>query len=417
MYNLLHFVFDVGVAGWLFPAWFGAFAWGAFALRLFWESVGWYLVGVVPFAVAGASVIFAWSWQSFARLWKVPYLLGGGSVNVAAALLGAVGGGWWWGGALALGLLPRLFFWMGVSAGLPASWVGFGAAAVALLAGTCLFTLLIIVRTVPRLFRACSLLLRTIARWLAVFFLYLFWVSFGLLWPADGRSTFWRLLPLPLLFGQEAPQRARALHDRVDVCGQHVDSAHSLGLNEFPHSRLGAVYSARPRRRARWVRSLEGLLGGAPGSVGRFVRGRWTPDLTSDSVSIGANHVLAHLSDGVKIRGGGSVLTKTMGGDGRLERQAYIVVDLSDGTREVVFPELLSRLASYCVLRDRNAVLVSALRLRALEWCKSRGLTASVTWCALPGALRFAWEVSPAERRLRAALSGGPSKESWWSSA
>jgi len=154
----------------------------------------------------------------------------------------------------------------------------------------------------------------------------------------------------------------------------------------------------------------------APGVVGQLVRGRWTPDLPSPEFALGTNLTLAHLESGVKILGGGSVLTQPRGG-GEPGREVYLVTELADGSREVVFPELVAVLSSYAFLRERSAVLVSALRLRAVEWTKKVGLPRSAAWMALSGAFRFAWEVSPAERRLREELSGGPSRPLWWSSA
>lgn len=419
MYNLLHLVFDILVGGW-FPSWWTPMVWGSFALRAFWSVLGWRILGLaVPaFGLACWLVAFSLSsvWQSLRRIVGAPLWVAG-PLDVTGALIGALGGSRrWWAAAVAVGLVPRVVLLCLSLFGLPLGVAGVVSGLAGLSTVVVLFSLLFSVRVLLPLARvATSFLLFLTWRAVKGFRVFL-WVLFGLVFPADGRASYRRLFPLSLFFGEVGSAAAAPLRDQVDGSGQPVDSAFGRGVDEFAHLRLGAVYCARPRRRALWVRRLECVLGGPRGCVGDFVRGRWTPDLTSPGVSVGANVVLSHMRDGVKIQGGGSVRTSA-GADGVVTREAYIIVELRDGSREVVFPELLSKLASYCILRERSAVLVSALRLRALEWCKARGLTASDSWCALPGALRFAWEVSPAERRLREGLSGGPSPPLWWSSA
>jgi hypothetical protein len=128
-------------------------------------------------------------------------------------------------------------------------------------------------------------------------------------------------------------------------------------------------------------------------------------------LTLGANLILTHFDEGAKILGGGSVPGKDN------DRVVYYVVELADGSREVVAPELFSSLAAYAFLRERSATLVSALRLRALEWCKGAGLDKSVTWALVPSAFRFAWQVGVVEGRTRDALACGPSPPLWWGSA
>jgi hypothetical protein len=154
---------------------------------------------------------------------------------------------------------------------------------------------------------------------------------------------------------------------------------------------------------------MEMLLGTTPGgSVGSFVRGRWTPDLPSPGYSPGRNLVLAARPDGVKILGGGSVLGKED------DRVAYLVVEEADGAVSVVFPELLAALRSYAFLRAREATLVLALRSRALEWCKKKGLADSSTAVAVGTAVSWAWVESPEELRALSSITASPSLP-WWS--
>jgi len=89
-----------------------------------------------------------------------------------------------------------------------------------------------------------------------------------------------------------------------------------------------------------------------------------------------------------------------------LRTEAYFVLELADGSREVVFPELFFALASYAFLRERDALLVGSLRLRALDWCKKVGLSWADTWMAVSSAVPLAWRVSPRELQALAAFSG-----------
>jgi len=230
-----------------------------------------------------------------------------------------------------------------------------------------------------------------------------FWVLFAVFWPASAVSK-----------AEVAP--GVPLGTETDGFGQPTGLLGEGGATEFRSVPLGIHLYSRPRRRAVWVRRLQSVLGVAPGVVGQLVRGRWLPDLPSPEFSLGTNLTLAHLEEGVRILGGGSVQTKPRGSD-EPGCEAYLVVELSDGSREVVFPSLLATLSSYSLLRQRDATLVGALRLRAVEWCRGVGLSKAATWAAVPSAFRFAWQVSPAECRLRDSLAGGPSSPLWWSSA
>jgi len=226
------------------------------------------------------------------------------------------------------------------------------------------------------------------------------WFAFGLCaWTFSCFSRSWR--------------RDGALIARVDE-GTLADgvSGQPLGsdvVDEFTHKPLTAHLCARPRRRAVWVKRLERVLGPAPpGVVGLFVRGRWTPDLPDVNYSQGVNIALDLRPDGVKILGGGSVLGK---GDSRV---AYLLVEERDGTVSTVFPELLAALRSYAFLRAREATLVLALRSRALEWCKVRGLSDSSASVAVESAVSWSWVESPAELRALSSIKQKPSLP-WWS--
>jgi len=235
------------------------------------------------------------------------------------------------------------------------------------------------------------------------------WVLFCLLWPAfpSPRAELSPAVPEWVQcdgFGQPKASEGSLTENGIEV------------VNEFRSVPVSAHLCARPRRRAVWVRRLEVVLGVAPGVVGQLVRGRWRPDLPSSELSLGANLILSHFEDGARILGGGSVLAKDRGFDG-VSSEAYLIVELADGSREVVFPGLVSSLAAYAFLRERSATLVGALRSRAVEWFKGRSLSSDLTWAGLSGSFRFAWHVSPRELRAQEMLACGPSPPFWWSSA
>lgn len=241
------------------------------------------------------------------------------------------------------------------------------------------------------------------------------WYPVGLcIWLIDGvlQSLFpkWGVAGTTL---RETP-----LTSLVDNSGQVVNETPHEGVGAGPnrHAQLSSfLVKGRLRSRARWVRRLEYVLGGAPGVVSRVVRGRWTPDLPSASRSGGLNIVLAHVKGGVRILGGGSVAQ----GKGEDKSEfVYWIVETSDGRQELVFPALLSKLASYALARERDALLVSALRARAQDWCKKNSFSEELTWLALPSALRLAWDVSPGESALVDSLrASGPGPSLWWARA
>lgn len=147
---------------------------------------------------------------------------------------------------------------------------------------------------------------------------------------------------------------------------------------------------ARLRRRSRWVKQLETVLGDL-GSVSDLVKGRWTPDLPCREYSDELNMLLTHRGEGVMLLGGGKLATEK---DGPV---SYYVVMTPDDRVDVVCPQLIASLASYSCFRSRDATLVTALRSRALEKCKKWGLSDSHTNLLLPSAVSWAWRPSPRE--------------------
>jgi len=196
---------------------------------------------------------------------------------------------------------------------------------------------------------------------------------------------------------------------RTDSSQQPVGE--ESGVAETRRVPVTAHLCARPRRRARWVKAIESVLGDAPGGVvGKLVRGRWTPDLPSEAFSPELNLLLSKAKGGVRILGGGSVVGKS--GDDE-EKVPYFVVEHPDGTVETCFPQLISSLSSYTFFRKRESTLVLALRSRALDWCKRKGLSSSSTEVAVSTAIRWAWHVGDLElygRHNMEEEDAGP----WW---
>lgn len=218
----------------------------------------------------------------------------------------------------------------------------------------------------------------------------------GVAMPAVDRCAWWLLRNWP-----DYGYSPRSLHLgdmylqlRGDVCKnatQYCDRIDELE-NSFggPISPMAALPLARLRRRARWVRVAEAVVGA--GRVGTWIRGRWTPDLPTDANPDVCRWLMASLPTGAKVLGGGlEQVTTTDWRDG-----FYLVVAFPDG-RRLVFPELLGRLRQYSLFRDRDVLLLGGLRARAVEWCRARGLRSWVAEVAVSSAVALAFEPSTHE--------------------
>lgn len=150
----------------------------------------------------------------------------------------------------------------------------------------------------------------------------------------------------------------------------------------------------RLRRRARWVRALEAVVGGGGGRVSAWLRGRWVPDLPSHRHTPVQRYLLASVENGARILGGGS--EKTVEGDGTEGTEMYFVLETAKST-EVVFPSLLGSLRQYALFRERTSDLLLGLRSRASEWCRARSLRPWVADLAVCSAVNLAMEPSTHE--------------------
>jgi len=137
------------------------------------------------------------------------------------------------------------------------------------------------------------------------------------------------------------------------------------------------VATSRLRRRSRWVCSLEDELGGPRGCVGGLFKRRWIPDLPVEQRATIANGLAALVRSGVRFHGGGTVPTQGCEGS-----EVFLHVELEDGTHHTVFPSLVAELSCFATFRKKDAATLLSLRYRALEWCKSAGLS---WWRFQPG--------------------------------
>jgi hypothetical protein len=189
---------------------------------------------------------------------------------------------------------------------------------------------------------------------------------------------------------------------------EHPQEFVSSGLSEVPTFGTGvglahvgfvspttALATGRVRPRARWVRAAEVVCGKQ--RVGRLLSGRWTPDLPSREQSDVANYLLATVSGGAKVIGGG---LRTVPDSGSKEDGVYLVLETQSG-RSLCFPNLLGRLRSYSLFRDRDRLLLGSLRARAEEWCRARAFEPWLTDLAVSSALELSWPVAPHHRFAR----------------
>jgi hypothetical protein len=164
-----------------------------------------------------------------------------------------------------------------------------------------------------------------------------------------------------------------------------------LGRIVLEDSTVPVTGVTRLRSRAKWVNSLQRMLGWDKRVVGRVLSGWWTPDLIGLDISPSFSYLSALLRDGAKFLGGGLLDTELVGEAGAEVRLDVPFVELSlGGVPHVVVPDLLGRLSSYAFLRRRDNLLVSGLRARALEWFKEHGVTDRHTSLAMPSTVALA---------------------------
>lgn len=162
---------------------------------------------------------------------------------------------------------------------------------------------------------------------------------------------------------------------------------------------LTRVPRLRPRGRA--TRMLQDALEGPVGAAGKFFRGRWTPDLPLHRRSPVFNGLLAASGSEMKLLGCGAV--RSTGATPK--DHVYVVVESSEGVRELIIPALTSRLAQYSFLRESNAELLRGLRARAVDWFKQEELPLWIGDLVLPTAVARACMTSSTDRLARSMLA------------
>lgn len=154
----------------------------------------------------------------------------------------------------------------------------------------------------------------------------------------------------------------------------------------------------RLRRRGRFANRLQHALGERNEIAGRFLRGQWTPDLPSESRTPAVSAFLHLRRRQVKVLGAGTFPTTT-GRDGD-----YVLVESSDGKRELVVLNLLFKLVTYATFRPRDAALELALKSRAVSWLQDVDAPLWVGAVAMAETIAAAWPIGEAESAAKARM-------------
>nr|QDH90435.1 MAG: hypothetical protein H4Bulk47719_000002 [Riboviria sp.] len=151
-----------------------------------------------------------------------------------------------------------------------------------------------------------------------------------------------------------------------------------LGCKAQPSIRWDTEHSVtgcRLRRRAKWLHLLN-AAGISSSVLKAMINGRWSPDLLiDDDYSVRA--MMRLVRGGAKFLGGGTARCKPLSAEEakkgeELEATPFIVLLDKDLGTVCFYPELVARLSTLALFRERDKSLLLTLRLRALEWAKSR---------------------------------------------
>jgi len=152
----------------------------------------------------------------------------------------------------------------------------------------------------------------------------------------------------------------------------------------------------RLRQRSKLTHALGESLQIKRGLLGAFLTGRWRPDLPLTEGPSVAAWFSALIVGGTRIVGGGLCAV----GDAEKRRQPFVRLLLGE-TVVTVLPGLLARLTQYSVYRTRSPALVSALRTRAVEWCKAAGVPEADACLCIPGTVALSYmRTAPEESGL-----------------
>lgn len=242
------------------------------------------------------------------------------------------------------------------------------------------------------------------------------------LWkPVHSRVGLFPLRDKPLRTDPVADQALQRVHWCAPERTAHAaltklcDVKRSPGIRKLSEAPAGA----RLRRRARWVLQMNPDKNSL--SLGRLLKGWWTPDLTSEFADGSSARLVAAYGDVVKFLGGG-IVKKSLGvnekGEERFEELVFVNA-VHEGTVFQLYPELLARLGSYATYRKRSSVLVTALRSRALEWCKKMKFTMEETLETVAPSVALAYFPSKQEQAGQALFKGLTSgrvadADGWW---
>nr|UYZ32450.1 hypothetical protein [Alternaria dianthicola umbra-like virus 1] len=177
-----------------------------------------------------------------------------------------------------------------------------------------------------------------------------------------------------------------------------------------------APAGARLRRRAAWVLALNPDKSSY--ALGQLLKGRWTPDLSREFAHPMQGLFVAARGGAIKFLGGGTVTKQSP--DGGVTLLPYVNACHS-GVMFRLYPELLAKLATYATFRRREAVLVTALRTRAMEWLKQNSFSNEEAADTLGPTVALSYLPTAQEvvgqKILSVAGDKGslPEAEGWWS--
>jgi hypothetical protein len=200
---------------------------------------------------------------------------------------------------------------------------------------------------------------------------------------------------------------------REEVAGTQVAPASTasdalgkaLGLKSgCKESTLGTWLGARLRPRGRQANGLRELLKLPHGSLGAYLAGRWTPDLTASSAPL-TGPLSRLFQGGAKVLGSRTAKVRPSQEGEDTTATCVLSLWLAQASLDVC-PELVFHLSSRAVFRARDASLVPSLKLAGLEWCHSRRLMPEEVALVLPLSVALASLPSVPEVAAEGVLDG-----------
>jgi hypothetical protein len=230
--------------------------------------------------------------------------------------------------------------------------------------------------------------------------------------PVNGeveRPTFFGEFPVapanwPGLNVEEAIASTGHNQSPLEIGGNAHPETDQVSLEEA----VRAIGERRLRRRGKWVNLLSETLGLRTGTLGKFLHGRWTPDLPKQGSKLSS--FMALFPNGVRLSCHGEIEVSrgsdvgVAGDSGATTVLPFAGFDFPDG-EVLAVPELVCKLMAYSVFRKRDGSLLSALRYRALEWFRENRVSPIDTARLMAGSVALGFMISVQEESARQILS------------